>query len=175
MGSQVQIIPATLEDLPDLVRLEEACFSAPWTRKMLAAELIGNRFAHFLVARDPGSGGVIVGYLCYWIVFEEVRLMNLAVIDGMRRRGIAASLVEEALRTGRAQSATRAVLEVRASNHAALALYRRFGFVDVSIRRNYYANPIEDAVLMELEPIPAGTSSGHDRASAIDGGSIAAH
>jgi len=170
MASPVQIIPATLDDLPDLVRLEEACFSAPWTRKMLVAELTGNQFAHFLVARDAGG---IVGYLCYWIVFEEVRLMNLAVIDSMRRRGIAASLVEEALRTGLAQAATRAVLEVRASNQAALALYRRFGFVEVSTRRQYYTNPIEDAVLMELEPIAARTGQG--RASAIEGGSISAH
>lgn len=172
MASTVQIIPATLDDLPDLVRLEEACFSSPWTRKMLAAELTGNQFAHFLVARDAGG---IIGYLCYWIVFEEVRLMNLAVVDSMRRRGIAAGLVDEALRTGLAHAATRAVLEVRASNQAALALYRRFGFVEVSTRRQYYANPIEDAVLMELEPIVARSGAWHDRRSTIEGGSISAH
>ncbi len=172
MASTVQIIPATLDDLPDLVRLEEACFSAPWTRKMLTAELTGNQFAHFLVARDAGG---IIGYLCYWIVFEEVRLMNLAVVDSMRRRGIAAGLVDEALRTGLAHAATRALLEVRASNQAALALYRRFGFVEVSTRRQYYANPIEDAVLMELEPIVARSGAGHDRGATIEGGSISAH
>lgn len=170
MDSGVQIMPARLDDLPDLVRLEEACFSSPWTSKMLAAELTGNQFAHFLVARESGA---IIGYLCYWIVFEEVRLMNLAVVESMRRRGIAVSLVDEALRTGRAHAATRAVLEVRASNRAALALYRRFGFVEVSTRRTYYTNPVEDAVLMELEPIPAG--SGHGHAPMNEGGAIPAH
>jgi len=175
MGSPLQIMPATLDDLPDLVRLEEACFSAPWTSKMLSAELTGNQFAHFLVARDAGNGGAIVGYLCYWIVFEEVRLMNLAVVESMRRRGIAARLVEEALRAGCAQAATRAVLEVRTSNQAARSLYRRFGFVDVSTRHDYYTNPIEDAVLMELEPMRGETGSRHNHASAVDGGSIPAH
>jgi len=67
------IEPATLESLSEILRIEEACFSAPWTRKMLEAELSGNPFAHFLVARHEGRTEVlaeaIVGYLCYWIVF----------------------------------------------------------------------------------------------------------
>src|SRR3990167_1051186 len=96
MDSAVQIIPATPADLPDLLRLEEACFSAPWTRKMLEAELTGNQFAHFLVAMDQenagASAGMIVGYHCFWIVFEELRLMNLAVSESMRRRGVARAL-----------------------------------------------------------------------------------
>lgn len=148
---------ATVEALPDILQIEEACFSAPWTRKMLEAELSGNRFAYFLVAKrvpagEPGFAS-IVGYLCFWIVFEEVRLMNLAVIESMRHKGIARALVIRALEAGAAQAATRAVLEVRAANHAAHALYGNLGFCDVSIRRAYYTNPIEDALLMELDPI----------------------
>lgn len=183
MDSAIQIMPATLADLPDLVRLEEACFSAPWTRKMLEAELTGNQFAHFLVARDTAktgttaasAGGAIVGSLCFWIVFEEVRLMNLAVAEEMRRRGIAAALVDSALHAGLAQAATRAVLEVRASNRAALALYQRFGFTHVSIRPAYYSNPVEDAVLMELEPIVIPAGSGRTGAPVNEGGSVPAH
>lgn len=124
---------------------------------MLEAELSGNPFAHFLVARGEGgtdpSAEAIVGYLCYWIVFEEVRLMNLAVIESMRHRGIAKSLVATALQTGMSQSAHRAVLEVRASNRAAQRLYEGFGFSQTAVRPKYYANPLEDAVLMELDPI----------------------
>ena len=174
MDSAIQIIPAMLADLPDLLRLEEACFSAPWTRKMLEAELTGNQFAHFLVARDAARGGAIVGSLCFWIVFEEVRLMNLAVAEDMRRRGIGAALVGSALHTGLTQAATRAVLEVRASNRAALALYQRFGFVQVSTRPTYYSNPIEDAVLMEMEPIVVPAGSGRTSAPVNEGGSIPA-
>jgi [ribosomal protein S18]-alanine N-acetyltransferase len=163
------IEPATLESLSEILKIEEACFSAPWTRKMLEAELSGNPFAHFLVARHEGktevSAEAIVGYLCYWIVFEEVRLMNLAVIESMRHRGIARSLVSTALQTGISQSAHRAVLEVRASNQAAQRLYEGFGFSQTAIRSKYYANPEEDAVLMELDPIvvrPAGSPVCHD-------------
>jgi len=156
MGDWI-IESATVEALPDILKIEEACFSAPWTRKMLEAELSGNLFAHFLVAkqRSPGEGDSvsIVGYLCFWVVFEEVRLMNLAVIESMRHKGIAKALVIQALEVGLAQAAVRAVLEVRASNHAAHAFYRSLGFRDVTTRPTYYTNPIEDALLMELDPI----------------------
>lgn len=161
--SPYEIIPATMADLADIVNIEEACFSAPWTRKMLKAELSGNQFAHFLVAKQeavgPSASAPMVGYLCFWIVFEEVRLMNLAVIESMRHRGIARSLVVTALQAGVSQSAVRAVLEVRSSNVAAQALYRGLGFQHVSVRPKYYTNPPEDAVLMELEPITLGSVS----------------
>lgn len=151
------IVPATLGSLSEILKIEEACFSAPWTRKMLQAELCGNPFAHFLLAKQvpPDEVGSIsiVGYLCFWVVFEEVRLMNLAVIESMRHRGIARSLVATALQTGMSQSAHRAVLEVRASNRAAQQLYEGFGFSRTAIRPKYYAHPEEDAVLMELDPI----------------------
>jgi ribosomal-protein-alanine N-acetyltransferase len=154
---------ATSESLSEILEIEEACFSAPWTRKMLEAELSGNPFAHFLLARREGGNRppseAVVGYLCYWIVFEEVRLMNLAVIESMRHRGIAKSLVATALRTGMSQSAHRAVLEVRASNEAAQRLYKGFGFSQTAVRPKYYANPVEDAVLMELDPIAVEGSS----------------
>jgi len=156
------IEPATVEALPDILKIEEACFSAPWTRRMLEAELSGNPFANFLVAKRilPGEVGSvsIIGYLCFWVVFEEVRLMNLAVIESMQHKGIARALVTQALEVGLAQAAMRAVLEVRASNHAAHALYRRLGFRDVTTRPMYYTNPIEDALLMELDPIVSGAA-----------------
>lgn len=158
------IEPATAASLADILRIEEACFSAPWTRKMLEGELSGNPFAHFLMARERGgaetSAGSIVGYLCYWIVFEEVRLMNLAVIESMRHQGIARSLVSAALQAGLSQCATRAVLEVRVSNAAAQTLYQSFGFCRVAVRPKYYSNPVEDAVLMELDPIVLGSGAG---------------
>jgi ribosomal-protein-alanine N-acetyltransferase len=76
--------------LPDILSLEEACFSSPWTRTMLEAELMGNQFAHFLVAMQHWQAAeglrTIVGYHCFWIVFEELRLMNLAVHESMRRQ-----------------------------------------------------------------------------------------
>jgi ribosomal-protein-alanine N-acetyltransferase len=151
----VLIEPATPSDLPDLVRLETACFSAPWTRKMLEAELTGNPFAHFWVARQGGRNGAsaIIGYLCFWIVFEELRIMNVAVAEPMRRQGIARRLVTQALSVAREQGAGRAMLEVRVSNKTALAMYERLGFSRTSVRHRYYVSPEEDAVVMEMEPI----------------------
>jgi [ribosomal protein S18]-alanine N-acetyltransferase len=151
MVPDLRIVPASAEMLPDILRLEETCFSAPWSRKMMEAELSGNPFARFLVAQN--HEGIIVGYHCFWVVFEELRLMNLAVCESMRRKGTARALVTEALRIGLAQAATRAVLEVRASNQAAHALYRQLGFAYVSLRPSYYSHPSEDAVLMEMEPL----------------------
>jgi ribosomal-protein-alanine N-acetyltransferase len=179
MARKLHVVPATAEMLPEILRLEEACFSAPWTRKMLEAELTGNQFAHFLVAMDQGdagaSAGMIVGYHCFWIVFEELRLMNLAVGESMRRRGVARALVTEAIRMGLAQAATRAVLEVRASNEAARTLYRRMGFVQISTRPKYYTNPVEDAVLMEMDPLVMQAGLRQDREPVVGGGSVSAH
>lgn len=166
MACDARIVPATAEMLPEILRLEEACFSAPWTRKMLEAELTGNPFAHFLVAlhqeNTDGRAGEIVGYHCFWIVFEELRLMNLAVCEAMRKRGIGQALVTEAIRMGMAQAASRAVLEVRASNNAARSLYQHMGFVLVSTRPKYYTNPVEDAVLMEMAPLVIRTAVRRD-------------
>lgn len=178
MRSEFQIVPATPDMLPDILALEEACFSSPWTRKMLEAELTNNQFAHFLVARQHDGSTTkteptIIGYHCFWIVFEELRLMNLAVRESMRRRGVGGALVTEALRLGLEQAANRAVLEVRASNDPARFLYTRIGFLQISRRPRYYTNPIEDAVLMEMNPLvisngrqgDSGFASGGDSAS----------
>lgn len=158
-SGSVLIEPATAEVLDEVFAIEQACFSAPWTRKMLAAELSGNQFAQFLIAKcpDPGSGHfVIAGYFCFWIVFEEVRLMNLAVLAPFRRQGVARRLVCTALRAGLEHGASRAMLEVRASNQEALTLYHRLGFRQTATRTRYYVNPDEDAVLMEMAPLQLG-------------------
>lgn len=165
---EIQIVPATLDTLPDILALEEACFSSPWTRKMLEAELTNNQFAHFLVARQGEASVVqaeatIIGYHCFWIVFEELRLMNLAVRESARRRGVGEALVTEALRLGVEHAAARAVLEVRASNNPARSLYTRLGFVQIGCRSRYYTNPIEDALLMEMHPLVISSGQQRDR------------
>ena len=156
----VTIESATAEALDEVLAIEQACFSAPWTRKMLAAELSDNPFAHFLLAKCPDpllGSSVVAGYFCFWIVFEEVRLMNLAVLAPFRRRGIATRLVCTALRMGVDHKANRAMLEVRASNQEALTLYHGLGFQETARRTRYYTHPDEDAVLMDMAPLQLGT------------------
>ena len=177
--SEFQIVPATPDMLPDILALEEACFSSPWTRKMLEAELTSNQFAHFLVARQQEESATkaessIIGYHCFWIVFEELRLMNLAVRKSMRRKGVGGALIAEAIRLGLEHAATRAVLEVRASNKPARSLYTRIGFVPISRRPRYYTNPIEDAVLMERYPLMMPSGLHRDRSFASGGESASA-
>jgi ribosomal-protein-alanine N-acetyltransferase len=145
---------ATARDLDHILRIEQASCSTPWTRKMFEVELSENPFGHLYVARRGGAEGPeggLIGYVCFWVVFEEFRLMTLAVDPSLRRQGFGRALLRRAMALGRAQGATRALLEVRASNAAALGLYEQEGFRRVGIRARYYANPVEDAVLMERE------------------------
>lgn len=149
------IRPPSREDLERILSIEQRSFSTPWTRKMFEAELAGNPFSHLLTARPilgapaEDGAGEIVGYICFWIVFEELRLMNLAVEASVRRHGIATELVRHALSIGRERGAQRTQLEARASNIAARSLYEGLGFRQVAVRARYYTDPVEDAILME--------------------------
>jgi ribosomal-protein-alanine N-acetyltransferase len=146
----------TAADIPAVAAIEARAFSLPWTEEMFAQELANRGLSTILVARAGGAGGGrgLLGYICVWVVEEELHINNLAVHPRYRRRGIARALLEAALALGRGHKATRAVLEVRASNLAALSLYQRYGFKPAGIRRQYYSHPREDAVVMLLEEIP---------------------
>ena len=156
-SSRIHIEPATHQDREQILRIEQESFSAPWTPKMFEAELDGNPFSHLYVARSLHEGsaslerGEVVGYVCFWVVFDELRFMNLAVERSVRRQGVARELVRYASALGRERGAARAVLEVRASNEAARCLYEQAGFHHLSARAAYYTNPIEDAILMGMD------------------------
>jgi len=144
-------------DLNEIVALEQISFAEPWTRKMFLGELQGNTFATNLVARakcpedDTITDGTLLGYVMFWVVFEELHIMNLAVRPELRRQGIGKELVRQALTIGSAQGIRTALLEVRSSNIAAQALYESLGFKRGGVRRGYYERPHEDAVIMILE------------------------
>jgi [ribosomal protein S18]-alanine N-acetyltransferase len=99
-----------------------------------------------------------VGYHCAWVVFDELHLQNLAVHPDWRRKGIGSLLVRHALELGRGKKTRTAILEVRRSNEEALGLYRKFGFEVVGVRRNYYPEEGEDALVMVaiLDPADRG-------------------
>jgi ribosomal-protein-alanine N-acetyltransferase len=131
---------------------------------MWEAELLGNPFSHVLVAvrgeRAERRGEDLVGFHCFWVVFEELRLMRLAVRELKRRQGVGRALATAALEWGRQRGVSRAMLEVRSSNEAAQRLYQSLGFLSSGVRRGYYSDPTEDAVLMEMNPLalPRGLS-----------------
>ncbi len=147
------IEPMRHEDLSEVLAIEAASFRLPWTRDMFENELAREDISQVLIARMVGSGNPppLAGYICVWVVGEEMHVNNLAVDPRWRRRGIAGALLEAALDSGRLRGARRAFLEVRASNVAAQGLYRRFGFEAAGVRKRYYDHPTEDAVIMKRE------------------------
>jgi len=142
-----RLSPMQERDLDEVVALEQASFPEPWTRKMFLGELRGNVFAVNVVARD-GEAGTLLGYILFWVVFEELHLMNLAIRQDIRRRGLGREMARHALSVGAARGARTALLEVRASNVAAITLYEGLGFTQTGRRKGYYDCPREDAVIM---------------------------
>ena len=142
----VKIVPMNEGHLEELERLEKLCFSRPWSRHMLAEEL-ENQCAAFLVAED-GVSGKVLGYAGLLVMADEGYITNVAVFPEYRRSGVAAKLIEVFENFARGDRLAFLTLEVRPSNAAAIALYRRFGFQEVGRRKNYYDLPKEDALIL---------------------------
>lgn len=129
------------EHVDGVLALEQECFVHPWSRADLTAQL-ANQHAHFLVALDAQ---MVVGYLGVQIICGEGYVTNVAVTDAYRKQGIANALFEKCFRDNQMDFLT---LEVRAGNAPAIALYRKLGFKQVGVRKNFYSDPEEDALLM---------------------------
>lgn len=142
-----RIVPAEEGHLPQIAALEKCCFPAdPWSERLFRAALDDPRTA---VLAAVGDGGAVLGYAVVSSVLDEGNLDNIAVAPAHRRRGVADALLSALAGLGCA-GLSRLMLEVRASNAAAIALYEKHGFAAVGRRKNYYAAPREDAVLMTL-------------------------
>jgi ribosomal-protein-alanine N-acetyltransferase len=141
-------------EIDDVLRIEEASFTNPWTREMYAAELENAGVSYCLLARDPA--GAVVGFCSFWRVVDELHINNLAVLPQSRRAGVATALLRQALQEGARLGATRATLEVRRSNEPARLLYERMGFSVAGIRRSYYTKPVEDAIVLWREGLQEG-------------------
>lgn len=140
------LIPMRGEHISEIAQLEKLCFTCPWSRNMLAAEL-ENRCARYTVAEENGR---VLGYMGMYVVEDQGFVSNLAVDPGARRRGIASALLSEQIEYAKRNAMTELMLEVRASNADAIRLYERFGFIRSGLRPRYYERPAEDAVLMNL-------------------------
>jgi len=141
----------TKEDLDQVLAIEQASFTMPWSRNLFLSEFRNAPVSLMLVARSTLEPQAIIGYIVCWIVADELHILNLATELTRRRKGIARHLVLAALKYGRERNVRRAFLEVRTSNEAALNLYEGLGFVRSIVRKGYYDLPVEDAVVMSLE------------------------
>ena len=144
----VRIVPMTADHLDEVAELERICFSAPWSRNMLAEEL-DNALSALLVALD--DSGRVVGYAGVQVILDEGYITNVAVRPECRRQGVAGKLLDVFLNFAQGNKLAFLTLEVRASNEAAIILYGTRGFRGVGRRRNYYEHPREDAIIMTRE------------------------
>jgi [ribosomal protein S18]-alanine N-acetyltransferase len=138
-------------DLDDVLSIEEASFTSPWSREMYLAELQNVGVSFCYLARD--AAGRAVGFCSFWRVLEELHINNLAVAPDYRRRGVGTALLTFVLSEGSRLGALRATLEVRRSNDIARQLYERLGFIAAGVRRGYYSNPVEDALILWREDL----------------------
>jgi [ribosomal protein S18]-alanine N-acetyltransferase len=142
---------AGLADVSAIWAIETLSFPTPWSRWSFLAEL-GHRHSHMLVAGPSvPQPWQTWAYLIFWVVLEEMHILNLAVHPTHRHKGIARRLLSEGLAQARTLGAELAWLEVRPSNLAARALYESFGFKEVGRRPGYYDDTHEDALLLTLD------------------------
>lgn len=136
----IEIKKASLNDVDKILKIENACFSTPWSEGSIK-ESLSNPASTFYLAY---FGNAIAGYMGLQIFSCEGYVTNIATIPEYRRKGVAKALISEALKN----DMEFITLEVRESNLAAINLYKSFGFAEVGTRPRYYSNPIESAVLM---------------------------
>jgi [ribosomal protein S18]-alanine N-acetyltransferase len=151
-----RVEPMTKGDLETVLDIEEASFATPWPRHIFIAEL-QNDLAYPFVARiiEGPWRGRVAGYSCTWVVVDEMHITNFAVHPDFRRHHVGRQLLAGVLTRAVELGCRQAVLEVRASNRAAQRLYGHFGFAPVSVRRRYYTDNQEDAIVMFLDDIAA--------------------
>ena len=133
--------------VPQVAELERLCFADPWSEKSVASEL-DNKWALWLVAVEDDR---VIGYIGSQTSIDETDVMNVAVHPDCRRRGIAEALINALVAELKNRGSHALMLEVRASNAPAIALYEKLGFLQVGCRKNYYRNPKEDALILRKE------------------------
>ncbi len=157
------IAPMAVRDIPAVMEIERDSQLEPWSHEAFLQELhqpVSSCYVARLPERldwsRPNGGsrrslGIVIGYICFWTVADEVQILNLATHRSYRRKGVARALLSHALEMGCERNARLALLEVRKSNLAAQHLYMSAGFKSVGERPDYYGVQREPAVLMELQ------------------------
>lgn len=140
---------ASVDDLPELVRIESAVHIAPWSDAGFKGEL-DKPFSHTLVMTDEETDAIVGGYLVFWEMGEEFHILNVAVDLPYRGIGLAQKLIRKVIDLGLRKGAKRVVLDVRKSNSAAIQLYQKLGFTIQTVRKAFYSNG-EDAYGMVLD------------------------
>ena len=147
----VKTVEMTLDDLNEVLEIEQCSFPTPWSKELFLKELHSESSKIFLAKSNFLGKQRVLGYISIWFVNEEVHILNLACHPNFRRSGVAKSLIEYSLSFSFQIGARRVFLDVRETNHAALSLYKKYGFKPIGIRKGYYSDTQEDAIVMVLE------------------------
>ena len=135
---------ANKEDCSKLLELENELFEDPWNMEMILREIEENEFANLYVAKE---GEILIGFIDYWILFDQADIAKIAVKKEYQNQGIGKKLLEFALKKIDEENCIVTRLEVRESNLIAIKLYEKYKFKPVRIRNNYYNN--ENGICME--------------------------
>jgi ribosomal-protein-alanine N-acetyltransferase len=133
------------EDIDQILEVEHASFTTPWSRDAFYNELHNNRFAVYIVLEENNK---ILGYCGAWIVIDEAHVTNVAILPEFRGRKLGEAILSKMMSVAREMGAKSMTLEVRVSNHVAQSLYRKLGFQNGGIRKNYYSDNQEDGLVM---------------------------
>lgn len=134
-----------IADIKEIEVIENLCFSLPWSYESFYNEIQSNKFAHYFIILFNNQ---IVGYIGLWQVLDEAHITNVAIHPDYRQQGLASKLIEYTLDFCRETGILSITLEVRKSNIPAQNLYKKFGFFEEGIRKQYYSDNKEDAIIM---------------------------
>nr|WP_249730649.1 ribosomal protein S18-alanine N-acetyltransferase [Paenibacillus sp. J2TS4] len=150
-----------VEDIEQICLIEEESFTTPWTAGAFYNELVNNHFARYMVMEYNGE---VAGYAGMWLIMDEAHVTNIAVREKFRGFKLGQRLVVELKKTAGYLGASRMTLEVRESNEIARNLYRKLGFEASGVRKGYYSDNNEDAIIMwaELGSFPQASTEGAD-------------
>jgi len=139
-----------LRHIDAVMEIEQACFADPWSYTLFYQELNTEHGRSFVAVQEDMGTLPVAGYICSWVVHDECTINKIACVNTHRRKGIGRKLMEKLLGEGIVQGVRLFLLEVRESNREAQLFYEQFGFSQTGLRRGYYSDTGEHAVIMEL-------------------------
>ncbi len=145
ISKSVSFSDMELDHIPEVQDIEKASYSTPWSESAFTYEVLHNHVANYIVALSDKR---VIGYAGMWTILDEAHITNVAVAPKWRNRGVGFMLVRELMRRAINNGSKKMTLEVRPSNKHAISLYKRLGFKEYGLRKRYYADNDEDAIIM---------------------------
>lgn len=145
MLNNIEVKAMSVEYIDEVMVVENLSFKIPWSKNAFIEEVTNNKFAIYIIALINGN---VIGYAGMWKVFDEGHITNVAVHPEFRNNGVGRILIEHLIDRAKTEGITSMTLEVRRSNMPAQRLYKRYGFIESGVRKGYYADNGEDAIIM---------------------------